>query len=155
MAHALLDNDDPIDFCAKCRGILLPRATFARVVSKRRAWATAPPAEPVPLERKQLQRRVTCPRCAGNFETYAHSGPGNVVIDNCIKCDMIWLDFGEMRQIVDAPGKDRGSRHAPPVHDDYVRLGPYRSRDDADDDQPRILGSVDPLGFLTNVLFDD
>jgi Zn-finger nucleic acid-binding protein len=154
MAHALVDNDDPIDFCAKCRGILLPRATFGRVVNKRRAWATSPPAEPVPLEHQQLRRTLSCPRCAGHFETYPHAGPGNVVIDNCTKCDMIWLDFGEMRQIVDAPGKDRGSRHAAPVDDDYVRRGPYVPRDDDDDDGERPR-RADPLGFLVDVIFKE
>jgi Zn-finger nucleic acid-binding protein len=153
MAHALLDNDDPIDFCAKCRGVLLPRATFASVVNKRRAWATSPPAEPVPLERQQLQRKLSCPRCGKGFETYPHSGPGNVVIDNCAKCDMIWLDCGEMRQIVDAPGRDRGTRHVPPVDADYVRLGPYGSRDYSDDDDARAERRTDPLWFLTKVMF--
>ena len=156
MAHALLDNDDPIDFCAKCRGVLLPRATFARVVNKRRAWATSTPAEPVPLERQQLQRQLSCPRCHGVFETYPHSGPGNVVIDNCAKCDVIWLDFGEMRQIVDAPGRDRGTRHVLPVDDHYVRQGPYGSRSESDDDDdagtPR---RTDPLWVLMNVMFGD
>ena len=155
LAHALLDNDDPIDFCARCRGILLPRTTFARVVDKRRAWATSPPAEPVPLERRQLQRALSGPRCAGRFETYPHSGPGNVVIDNCTKCDMIWLDFGEMRQIVDAPGKDRGTRHTVPVNDDQIRLGPYRLRDDDGVDDPRSLRHADPLWFLWNAFLGD
>jgi Zn-finger nucleic acid-binding protein len=142
--------------CQSCGAPMeLPRATFARVVNKRRAWAISPPADPVPLERRQLQRTLSCPRCTGRFETYAHSGPGNVVIDNCTKCDMIWLDFGEMRQIVDAPGKDRGSRHTAPVDHDYIRLGPYRSRDDDDDDHPRSLRRADPLWFLRNFIFGD
>lgn len=55
-----------------------------------------------------LHRTLSCPRCAGRFDTYPYSGPGNVVIDNCTTCDLLWLDFGEMRQIIDAPGKDRG-----------------------------------------------
>jgi Zn-finger nucleic acid-binding protein len=31
-----------------------------------------------------------------------------VVIDSCVTCDLIWLDFGELRQITDAAGRDRG-----------------------------------------------
>jgi Zn-finger nucleic acid-binding protein len=124
MAHALLDDDHPIDFCARCRGVLLPRETFAGVVNKRRAWATDPPAEPVLLDRAALARALSCPTCGGRFETYSHYGPGNVVIDNCTKCDLIWLDFGEMKQIVDAPGRDRGSRQLPRIDNDYLPLGP-------------------------------
>ena len=104
---------------------------------------------------RQLQRTLSCPRCAGRLETYAHSGPGNVVIDNCPKSDMIWLDFGEMRQIVDAPGKDRGSPHTAPVDDNYICLGPYRSHDDDDDGDPRSPRRADPLSFLTNLIFGD
>src|SRR5918993_1767979 len=82
MAHAVLDNDHPIDFCARCRGILLPRTTFATVANLRRAWATSPPAEPVLLDRQEFRRTIACPRCGGRFETDPHSGPGNVVIDS-------------------------------------------------------------------------
>jgi Zn-finger nucleic acid-binding protein len=153
MAQALLDDDHPVDFCAKCRGVLLPRTTFADVTNKRRAWATTPPAEPVPLERQALHRELRCPKCGGPFETYPNYGPGNVVIDSCRDCDVIWLDFGEMRQIVDAPGRDRGSRHVPPIDDEYVRHG-ERGADDADDDTPsRRRGH--PLGFLMDVMLDD
>jgi Zn-finger nucleic acid-binding protein len=149
----VLDGDHPADFCAKCRGILLPRATFASVTNKRRAWATSPPAEPVPLNRQDLDRELSCPGCGGRFDTYPHYGPGNVVIDSCVTCDLIWLDFGEIRQIVDAPGSDRGSRHVPHVDDDYIREGSRRADDD-DDDRPRRRRSTDPLAFLLDVMFD-
>lgn len=69
--------------------------------------------------------------------------------------DPIWLDFGEMRQIVDAPGKDRGTRHTVSVDNDQVRLGPYRLGDDDDTDDPRSLRPADPLWFLTNLIFGD
>lgn len=146
MAHALLDDDHPIDFCARCRGVLLPRATFATVIAKRRAWATGPPAEPVPLNRLELHRELACPRCGGRFDTYPHLGPGAVVIDNCSGCDLIWLDFGEMGQIVDAPGRDRGTRQQPRIDSGYVRVGPEDETDSA---------LEDPLGFLVAMLSRD
>lgn len=37
-------------------------------------------------------------------------GPGNIVMDVCVGCDRLWLDYGELKQIADAPGTDRGSR---------------------------------------------
>jgi hypothetical protein len=48
------------------------------------------------------------------MSTHPYFGPGNVVIDNCEACELAWLDFGELAQIVDAPGKDRGTRGMPP-----------------------------------------
>ena len=149
MAQALLEDDShPIDFCARCRGILLPRTTFAMVTQKRRAWAMSPPAEPFPLNRDQLRRHLTCPKCAGRFDTYPHSGPGNVVIDSCARCDLIWLDFGEMRQIVDAPGRDRGSHELQRIDDEYVRRGPDPAS--GPEEEPT---KTDPLHLLADFLF--
>jgi Zn-finger nucleic acid-binding protein len=113
MQAAVLDEHHAIHLCGQCRGVLLPRATFATVISARRAWATAPPAEPMPLDRQALGRALSCPSCGARFDTYPHYGPGNVVIDSCTRCDVIWLDFGEMQGLVDAPGRDRGSRQLP------------------------------------------
>ena len=45
--------------------------------------------------------------------THPYYGPGNVVLDSCGACDLVWLDFGELKQIVDAPGKDRSTRQMP------------------------------------------
>jgi Zn-finger nucleic acid-binding protein len=34
-------------------------------------------------------------------------GPGNIVIDTCPPCDLVWLDAGELQRAIDAPGRDR------------------------------------------------
>jgi Zn-finger nucleic acid-binding protein len=136
MEAAVLDDRDPIHFCGGCRGVLLSRPVFAATVSRRRAWATGPPAGPIPFDRRSLDRKLTCPSCDGSFETYPHSGPGNVVIDSCVSCDLIWLDFGEMRQVVDAPGRDRGNRQITPTDDTYVRKGPPRPHESIEEPDP-------------------
>lgn len=110
LSSAMLDERHLVEYCVNCRGVLVSRSTFADVVRLRRAWATGPPGAPVPLSHAELQRRVECPRCAAPLETHPYFGPGNVVIDSCGACDVIWLDFGELKQIVDAPGSDRGGR---------------------------------------------
>jgi Zn-finger nucleic acid-binding protein len=107
MAHALL-HDEPIEFCETCRGMLVPRAAFAELIHRQRAWAATPPVTPSPLDRRALDRRLTCPRCGNAFTTYTYGGPGNTVLDGCTHCDLLWLDAGEFRQMIDAPGKDRG-----------------------------------------------
>jgi Zn-finger nucleic acid-binding protein len=40
--------------------------------------------------------------------TYRYLGPGSIVIDTCHTCDLIWLEFGELNKVVNAPGRDRG-----------------------------------------------
>jgi Zn-finger nucleic acid-binding protein len=124
LTSAILDETHPVRYCRNCRGVLIERRGFAGVVEKRRAWATETPAPPVPLNRKELERNVRCPACKGPMTTHPYYGPGNVVIDGCEPCELVWLDCGELEQIVDAPGKDRGTRQvAPPPDDDSTDYG--------------------------------
>lgn len=143
LAAALLDDSHPVHFCATCRGVLLPRGTFATVVNARRAWASNPPAEARPLDRAALERKLSCPSCGAAFETSPYYGPGNVVIDRCEPCDIVWLDFGELRQIVDAPGRDRGTRDRVFGHD----VSTFHPAPQGVD-----LTAADPLAFLFDVL---
>lgn len=114
LSSALLDDTHPIQYCQKCRGVLIARSAFASVVHKRRAWATGQPGPPVPLNRSEFNRKMNCPSCKAPMATHPYYGPGNVVIDTCEPCENVWLDFGELKQIVAAPGKDRGTReHVP------------------------------------------
>ena len=86
----------------------MARATFGEAVTLRRARAAGPGAAPVPLDRRELQRRINCPSCRTPMDVHPYYGPGNIVIDNCSRCDLIWLDHGELKQIAEAPGADRG-----------------------------------------------
>ena len=65
---------------------------------------------PIPPTKDALGRRLTCPTCGKRMIADRYYGPGNVVMDGCPSCDTVWLDFGELKQIVDAPGADRGTR---------------------------------------------
>jgi Zn-finger nucleic acid-binding protein len=115
LASALLDEAHPVQYCGNCRGVLMTRREFATVVHKRRAWAADTPGPPVPLNRDELKRKLVCPVCQKPMSTHPYYGPGNVVIDSCETCELVWLDFGELKQIVAAPGKDRGSREMVPL----------------------------------------
>ena len=147
LARALLDGAHPVEYCQGCRGVLMPRRTFAEVITRRRAWATAVPIPPLPLDRAELERRVDCPACSERMEAHPYFGPGNVVIDSCAACELIWLDFGELKQIVDAPGRDRGRREIPPPDSDTEgRPAGFPSR--FDDDSRRGTDLLDLLGQL-------
>lgn len=114
LAMALLDDAYRVEHCERCRGILLPRATFADAVTRRRARQSGIPAPPVPLDPRELKRVVVCPSCQLPMDVHPYYGPGNVVIDSCQRCDLIWLDFGELAQISEAGGRDRGWRVSRP-----------------------------------------
>ena len=144
LATAVLDDGYSARYCERCRGVLLPRAQFAEAVQKRRWWARTPPAPPVALDRRELERSIKCPGCSQAMATHPYYGPGNVVLDTCSRCDLVWLDFRELTQITDAPGQDRGrgGRHAQkePEPDLFTILsqqfGNTRERNQNDDEEP-------------------
>jgi Zn-finger nucleic acid-binding protein len=94
--------------CSHCRGVLMRQETFASTVRYLRAQASTPPIPPQPLNQEELERRVLCPLCRHQLDTHPYYGPGNVVVDICTHCALIWLDYGELSHILDAPGRDRG-----------------------------------------------
>jgi Zn-finger nucleic acid-binding protein len=94
--------------CSQCKGLLIDQSSFLTIVEYRRALAQGPPARPTPLSRDHLQRQIRCPRCGEIMDTHPYYGPGNIVIDRCSQCRVIWLDHGELGTIIDAPGRDRG-----------------------------------------------
>jgi Zn-finger nucleic acid-binding protein len=55
------------------------------------------------------------------MDRHPYLGPGNVVIDTCSTCDLIWLDHGELTEMVDAPGSDRGVPLAEQGADEVAR----------------------------------
>jgi Zn-finger nucleic acid-binding protein len=99
-----------VHYCQRCRGLLVPRGAFAEIVRRRRAWAEGPPVTPEPPAAGELRRAINCPTCGARMIVDRYYGPGNIVMDGCTACDTVWLDFGELKQIVDAPGADRGTR---------------------------------------------
>ncbi len=94
-----------VEQCGTCRGLLVTNDDFLVIVNMRRAKRTEPPVKPAPLDPREMQRRVDCPRCAKAMEVHPYYGPGNVVIDSCAGCGLIWLNHGELAAIERAPGR--------------------------------------------------
>jgi Zn-finger nucleic acid-binding protein len=115
LRRALLDDRSVVEHCQQCRGLLMQRATFGEVVALRRARSPSAIVPPVPLDPRELGRRLTCPSCRARMDVHPYYGPGNVVIDSCSACDLIWLDHGELKQISEAPGRDRGGSVSMPA----------------------------------------
>ena len=64
----------------------------------------AEPFRSPPADGSDLRRKIDCPQCRHRMDTHFYAGPGNVVIDSCENCSLIWLDRGELMHIVRAPG---------------------------------------------------
>ncbi len=61
--------------CAQCRGMLMPRGTFGRVVEARRARESRT-VVPGPMKPFDAPRRLTCPSCGGAMFTHPYVRAG-------------------------------------------------------------------------------
>lgn len=96
-----------VAYCARCRGVLANRLAFGAVVGYLRSRAKTPAVPPRPVDLTQLARRLQCPQCGQTMDVHPYYGPGNIVIDTCPACELLWLDHGELASVIDAPGRDR------------------------------------------------
>lgn len=94
-----------IQYCGRCRGVLIPNEAFAYVVRDRRRRYSGFEESPVPIDPREYTRRLDCPCCRSGMEVHPYYGPGSVVIDSCARCHLIWLDHGEIAAIERAPGQ--------------------------------------------------
>jgi Zn-finger nucleic acid-binding protein len=51
-------------------------------------------------------RALHCPLCKLAMDKHAYGGGGNVDVDSCEQCEVLWLDRGELSRIVAAPDRD-------------------------------------------------
>lgn len=107
LRRAVMDDRVPIQVCERCKGIFMSRDAFAATLVSRRRAAERPSVIPLPADRADLERRIACPQCTREMLTDWYYGPGNIVIDTCPVCDVVWLDAGELNRAIDAPGSDR------------------------------------------------
>jgi len=104
LEQALLD-DVRILACAGCGGFAIADESFAAVVQERRARFEGDADRAIPIDLQELHKTVDCPRCRRAMDVHPYYGPGNVVIDSCHRCRLIWLDSGELRRLERAPGR--------------------------------------------------
>jgi Zn-finger nucleic acid-binding protein len=109
LVRALLDDRATVEICEGCKGILMARRAFAVTLTARRRAARTPSVTPEHADSGELSRRIACPDCGAMMVTDWYYGPGNIIIDTCPRCDLVWLDAGELNRAVDAPGPDRRS----------------------------------------------
>ena len=90
--------------CRHCHGILVESRLFAGLISVSRSNYEGESTTPEPRNPELLKERSQCIVCAAEMDTHFYAGPGNVVIDNCHQCGLVWLDATEWEGIVKAPG---------------------------------------------------
>jgi len=90
-------------YCPHCHGSLIGMGEFGALIGDLRAEAHGAAATPHAPAARELERRLRCPQCHDTMDTHFYAGPGNVVIDDCSRCELNWLDAGELRSIAHAP----------------------------------------------------
>jgi Zn-finger nucleic acid-binding protein len=105
LVHAAVAKT-PLLFCTQCHGLLLPMPVLQSVIEDLRAAAVTKPAVQTPPDRGDLKRAIQCPQCRQRMDTHCYAGPGNVIVDSCAACFLLWLDRGELTRIANAPDED-------------------------------------------------
>jgi len=96
-------------YCTRCRGMLISMRVLEALVDELRAQQGGAAPQP-PADSSDLRRKIDCPQCHHRMDTHFYAGPGNVVIDSCEDCCLLWFDRGELMHIVRAPdARDSGS----------------------------------------------
>src|SRR6202042_3415797 len=62
-------------------------------------------------------RILHCPLCKHEMDHHPYGGGGNLAVDSCESCGVLWLDRGELSRVLAAPGRD------PPE----IYRGPHRT----------------------------
>jgi Zn-finger nucleic acid-binding protein len=89
-------------YCTKCRGMLIPMAVLEGLIEEQRVLEGGTFIQPAADDRDS-RRRINCPHCHKLMDAHRYAGPGNVYIDSCEGCLLIWLDRGELTRMVHAP----------------------------------------------------
>lgn len=93
----------PLLCCARCYGMLIAMNRFAAVIKAARAHERGRPRTVLPRTQNQTERAINCPTCLEPMLCHDYAGPGNIVIDTCERCQVNWLDAGELGRAAVAP----------------------------------------------------
>jgi Zn-finger nucleic acid-binding protein len=102
LADALMERQ-PLQYCPQCRGMLISLERFLPLVETLRGCQDRPAAYLSPRTNRDAGRTLACPLCEHAMQNHPYGGGGNVHIETCEACSMIWLDASELRRIVVAP----------------------------------------------------
>ncbi len=94
-------NDIHILSCPNCRGNLIDQSKMLPILRR----AQVPDSTNEEIHRQddsERSRLAICPSCQNTMAVYPYGGPGNIIIQGCEQCQMIWLDFGELSRVARA-----------------------------------------------------
>jgi Zn-finger nucleic acid-binding protein len=104
-----------IDGCNACGGIFLDHRELEKIQDAARAGKTTSSFDAAPRiqrvyerARENAEQAVTgepealrCPSCSGEMAEREWGFSTDVMVDTCIECRGVWLDFGELEALED------------------------------------------------------
>jgi len=104
LSEASIERQEML-YCTSCHGMLIEMEKFLSllgILREHRYWSRSSQSP----RASDPSRIVHCPLCAGEMDEHPYGGGGNVVVDSCEPCGVLWLDRGELSRIVAAPDRD-------------------------------------------------
>jgi Zn-finger nucleic acid-binding protein len=104
LANASIDSHELL-YCTRCHGMLFNMEKFLpllNVLREYRYWSRSSQAPRM----SDGGRVLRCPLCNQEMDRHPYGGGGNVNVDSCEPCELLWLDRGELSRIVAAPDRD-------------------------------------------------
>jgi Zn-finger nucleic acid-binding protein len=127
----------PVAACGRCGGRWMTADTLGAVVE---AWD--PGAEEaledrggcqVPLA--DVREGLRCPDCRAAMEAFNYAGDSGVILDRCPRCGGLWLDRGELEQVLRVAAASRrglerdAKRFSADLHREEVRQDALEQQD--------------------------
>jgi Zn-finger nucleic acid-binding protein len=108
LVHAAIARERML-YCGQCRGMLVGMEPFVAIVHNLRARGEVIAEAALQPDWSEMDRRIHCPQCDREMDTHPYGGGGNVIIEDCERCELDWLDHGELERIVQAPDREYAS----------------------------------------------
>ena len=93
-------------YCGQCLGMLVGMDNFVAMVHNVRARHEVSGEPAHQPDWTEMDRQIKCPQCGEQMDTHPYGGGGNVIIEDCERCSLNWLDYGELERIVQAPDRE-------------------------------------------------
>jgi Zn-finger nucleic acid-binding protein len=91
-----------IKYCTGCHGMLIAMDGLVALVEALRLRRDQFSGKIEPRSPLDATRHLRCPSCQSEMDGHPYGGGGNVNVDSCEKCGLLWLDGGELRRIATA-----------------------------------------------------
>ena len=106
LSNASLDNC-PLIYCPVCHGMLLDMPRFVPLLDHLREYRYWSRSWQAPRG-LNADRVLKCPLCRLEMDRHPYGGGGNVDVDSCEPCGVLWLDRGELGRMVAARDEGHG-----------------------------------------------